>query len=80
MDDSVELFVIGLIIEKPGLYLSDVCESVFQTSGLSISESTICRMFKRYGFTRKKMKSVALQHLRGTFMAQAEERNVCLAG
>ena len=74
MDESLELFVIGLIIEKPGLYLSEICESVFQSSGVSISESTICKMFKRYGFTRKKMKSVALQrsaHLRGKFVAQA---------
>ena len=74
LNNSLELFIVGLIIEQPGSYLSEVCEAVLQISGVSVSEATICRIFKRYGFTRKKMQSVALQRsaqLRGAFMAQA---------
>ena len=54
LNNSLELFIVGLIIEQPGSYLSEVCEAVLQISGVSVSEATICRIFKRYGFTRKK--------------------------
>ena len=38
-----------------------------------MSESTICRLIRRHGITRKKLQQVALQRsdeLRGEFMAQ----------
>lgn len=72
LNQSLELFVVGLILEKPGLYLSEINELVLQFSGISVSEATICRLFQRYGFTRKKMRSSALQRsaqLRGALMA-----------
>ena len=43
------------------------------TSSISVSQATICRILKRYGFSRKKVKQVALQRcyeLHGAFMAQ----------
>ena len=51
-------------------YLIEVCEKV---SGLVVSQATICRLLKRYGLTRKKIRQVALQRsdsLRGSFMTQ----------
>ena len=54
LNNSLEFFIVGPIIEQPGSYLSEVCEAVLQIIGVSVSEATICRTLKQYGFTRKK--------------------------
>ena len=72
IDSNVELFIVGLILDEPKLYLSEVCKAVFDYSGVVVSEATICRLFRKYGITRKKIRRVALQQsavLRGQFMA-----------
>lgn len=72
IDSSTELFIVGLILDEPKLYLSEVCKAVFDLSGIVVSEATICRLFQRYGISRQKIRRVALQQsavLRGQFMA-----------
>ena len=74
LDDHMELLILGLILDNPSLYLSEVCEMVEDLSGILVSQATICRLLKRYGLTRKKVRQVALQRtasLRGAFIAQA---------
>ena len=74
LDDHMELLILGLILDNPSLYLSEVCEMVEDLSGIVVSQATICRLLKRYGLTRKKVRQVALQRtasLRGAFIAQA---------
>lgn len=58
---SEEMFVIGLVLESPCLYLRELCQRVEETSGLSVSVSTICRLLRRHGFSRKKVQKVALE-------------------
>ena len=73
LDAHNELLVIGLILDSPTLYLNEVCQKTFELTGITVSPSSICRLFKRYGITRKKVRQVALQRcyaLRGAFMAQ----------
>lgn len=73
LDEHAELLIIGLILECPTLYLDEVCRKVSDLTSLTVSPSCICRLFKRYGFTRKKVRPIALQRcdtLRGAFMAQ----------
>lgn len=68
-----ELQVIGLLLESPNLFLREVCRKVSTLTGVSISESTICRILQRHGLTRKKTQQVALQRsniFRGDFMAE----------
>ena len=51
------------------LYLSEIVMKVF---GVSVSISTVCRLLAKHGFTRKKVKQVALQRnceFRGAFIA-----------
>ena len=51
-----------------------MCKHILDTTGVVVSEATICRLPRRHGFTRKKIRHVALQHsteLRALFMAQA---------
>lgn len=85
LDDHMELFILGLILEKPSLYLSEICDMVERVSTIKVSQATICRLLKRHGLTRKKVRQVALQRsdsLRGIFIAQAlmykRELFVCL--
>lgn len=47
---------------------------ILDTTGVVVSEATICRLLRRHGFTRKKIRHTALQRsteLRALFMAQA---------
>ena len=74
LDDHMELFILGLILDDPSLYLSEVCDKVEELSGIQVSQATICRLLKRHGLTRKKIRQIALQRsdsLRGSFIAQA---------
>ena len=54
LTSSEEMFVVGLAFENPCLYLRELCQQVQDISGLSVSVSTICRLLRRHGLTRKK--------------------------
>ena len=74
LDEHQELHAIGLMLHEPSLYLGELCQQIQDTFGLELSPATICRLFKRYGITRKKIRQVAKQRchsLRGAFMAQS---------
>ena len=78
LDERNELFVVGLVLDNPTLYL-EVCQKVHEVYGVSVSASSICRLLRAYGITRKKVRRVALQRsdsLRGAFMAQSFLFNV----
>lgn len=49
------------LIHKPTLYLSEVQEKLFETTGTWVHQSTICHTIKQQGFTRKRVQYVALQ-------------------
>ena len=73
LDAYMELFIIGVVLEKPTLYLSELCELRADNSGIEVSEATVCRLLQRHGFTQKKVRQTALQrstYLRGYFMSQ----------
>ena len=70
LDDYMELFIIGVVLEKPSVYLHELCDLVYDKSGIEVSEA---RLLHRHGFTRKKIRQVAQQrslYLRGYFMSQ----------
>ena len=63
-----------MLMETPTLYLHKMCNHILDTTGVVVSEATICRLLRCHGFTRKKIRHVALQcstELRALFMAQA---------
>ena len=73
LDLRSELYVVGVILENPSMYLGELCIEIMHVFGIEISPSTACRTLRRYGLTRKKIRQVALQRsseLRGAFMAQ----------
>ena len=62
----------GVILNNPTLYLDELCQTTLALTDVSVSPSTVCRMMRRYGITRKCVRQVALQRcdaLRGAFMA-----------
>ena len=56
-----ELYVVGVILENPSMYLGELCVEIMHVFGIEISPSTVCRTLRRYGLTRKKIRQVALQ-------------------
>ena len=73
LSESEERLIISLIMESPTLYLHEICKEIQKITGKLVSESTICRQLRNHGFTRKKVRMVALQrseYLRAMFMAE----------
>ena len=72
LDNLHELYIICLLAENPSLYLKEVCQKIHATTGITVSGSTVCRVLRRNGFTRKKMVQIARQRCmeyRGAFIA-----------
>jgi len=58
-------------MDNPSMYLAEVCQAIQDVLGITVSASTICRLLRRCGLTRKKIRQVALKRcekLRGAFM------------
>lgn len=73
LDELHELYIIGLLMVNPGLYLAEICQKIKAATGVSVSGATVCRILQRNGYTRKKIAHIAKQRCvsyRGAFMAQ----------
>ena len=74
LDEKHEQLLLAILIETPTLYLHEMCKHILNTTGVVVSEATICPLLRCHGFTRKKIRHTALQRsteLRALFMAQA---------
>ena len=73
LTEHEELFIVGLLLDNPALYLREVCQ-VFDVSSIVVSEPTVCRIIHRHGFTRKRIQQIASQRsqYRGKFMAEVQ--------
>ena len=56
-----EFLILQLVLDKPGVYLDEIRKELYQTTGTDVSVSTICNFLHRNGFTRTRLKQVALQ-------------------
>ena len=75
LNHSDELFIMGLIIDSPSLYLSELCHAVEDVCGKCISPSAVCKVIHKHGFTRKKLQHAAKQRslqYRGEYMAEIQ--------
>jgi len=61
LTETDELFILGLVLERPETYLHEIQIELQTITGTEVNLSTICRCIHRNGFTRKKLKTVALQ-------------------
>ncbi len=72
IDDIHELYIIGLVHENPAMYLREICTAIYEATGVSVSNSTVCKIVRKNGFSRKKLSKIASQRSvehRGAFMA-----------
>ena len=75
LDDFEQLTVLQSFLSKPGIYLKEVQEELYDATGKWASCATICRTVQRIGLTRQKMKRVAIGRsdvLRGQYMADID--------
>ena len=74
-----QLYVVGLIVENPTLYLAEICQHIHEVFALNVTPSTVCRLLRSYVITRKKIRCIALQRcdtLQGAFRAQCSNFSV----
>ena len=57
----LELTVIHLVLSRPGIYLREIQVELREAMGAEIGPSAICRFLNKVGFSRQRMKLVALQ-------------------
>lgn len=73
LGDLEQLILLRLVVNNPGIYLSEIQASLLSRFGVTVHISTICRTFKFMGFSRQVIQRVALQRsdeLRAKFMAE----------
>ena len=61
LHDHDIFIIVQLLSERPSCYLREIQHELLQITGTIASMATICRDLKRLGFTRKKVKYIALQ-------------------
>lgn len=61
LDHHHQLYVIGLILNNPTMYLREICSEIKQMTGTEVSPSMLCKMLRMHGFSRKKIQHIAMQ-------------------
>ena len=56
-----KLLIWHLVVQRPEIYLHEIQKELEQVLLLSVSNSTICRFLHGNGFTRKRLRNIALQ-------------------
>ena len=67
-----KLLISHLVVQRPGIYLHEIQRELEDLLLLNVSISTICRFLYENGFTRERLRNVALQQdvfLREQFMS-----------
>ena len=59
--EPVKLFIFTLLLQRPGILLREITSEVEKALGLEVSESAVCKLLRREGFTRQKLVNFALQ-------------------
>ena len=75
LSDHEEFAILEALVERPSMYLKEVCTHVFHVTGTIITESAVCRFLQRNNFSHKKLTNLAKQRNelhRQCFMAQCE--------
>lgn len=73
LQEREEFSIVENLLSKPGIYLEELQQELFKSTGTLASVSTIFRTIHRLGFTRKKIRHIAMQQdptRREEFMAE----------
>ena len=72
LSEFEQTIVLQVMIDNPSVYLIELQNKLFDTTGTWVHESTICRTIHRLSFTRKKLQHIAFgrsEDLRAKFVA-----------
>ncbi len=72
LSEFEEVLIVQRVFEKPSMYLYELQHELLSSTGTWVDCATICRTLKRLGFSRKKIRYVALQ--------QSEEKRIEFIG
>ena len=61
LNDNLELFIIGVVLERPLLYLCEFSQIIHEVCGIAVSPPTICRLLK--SFQAKKLSRLLFKDL-----------------
>lgn len=61
LTDSCQLLIYHLVVQRPGIYLHEIQSELLNVLLVDVSIATICRFLHESGFTRQRLKHVALQ-------------------
>ena len=61
INETVQHFVLYLILGRPGICLCDIVSELSAVLGLDVTESAVCKFLKKVGFTHHKLATFALQ-------------------
>ena len=73
LDNLHEIYILGLVADNPGLYLSEIARKISEATDVVVDGSTVCRVLHRHGLMRKKFLQVAKQRCveyRAQFMVE----------
>ena len=73
LGDYEQVVILHTLLARPGIYLSEIQDELFNHFGVLVSVPTICRTLKQMGCTRQTMHHVAIQRsdaMRAKFMAE----------
>ena len=58
---TIELYIMNLVLERPGINISQIAKELETTLEVEVTESAICKVVKKVGFSRQKLCMHALQ-------------------
>ena len=73
--------ILELVVEQPGIYLGELKHEILKTNGTEVCTSTICRFLHSCGFSRTKIRNVALQRneeVRARYVVEVELYSPCM--
>ena len=59
--EPVQSYIMDLVLEKPGIYLSEIANELEVVFGVDITESALCKFLKKAGFSRQTLCTYASQ-------------------
>ena len=73
LSEFEQITVLQSMVHRPGIYLAELQQQLYNATGTWVHIFTICRTVHRLGFTRKRLQYIALQRsdeLRAQYMAE----------
>ena len=53
LDVHAEVYIVGLVMQSPAMYLTELCHNLLNVLGIEVFPSTVCQLLRTYRFSRK---------------------------